>query len=231
MKKIAHPWIVPACFFALATLVNLLARITGNAPLAAMVKPALLPLLALTTVAATGGMESRTIRLLVIAQLLGCAGDIFLIGSGTLPLACGLACFLAGHIFYFMVFGSVSWKGLNFVQWLGALAVMVVAVAALLVGIGVKGIFLAPFAVYGMALMFLIFCGVAGILRKCANPATWWIVALGALLFAFSDSLIAVQMFNQASIFLEFMVMLTYLAAQSLLAIGGIRLFRAQAAH
>lgn len=224
MKTNARPWILPACFFAVAVLVNLVARAMGNAPVAAMVKPALLPLLAVTSVAAAGGLESRTIRLLVIAQLLGCAGDIFLIGSGTLPFACGLCCFLVGHIFYFLIFGSRSWQGLSFVQWLGIVAVMAAAVAGLLVGIGVQGVFLVPFAVYGMVLMFLIFCGLSGVLRKLSNPATWWIVFLGGLLFAFSDSLIAVQTFNSASTFLEFLVMLTYLAAQSLLAWGALRL-------
>ena len=224
MKTENRPWIIPACFFAVAALVNLTARALGNAPVAAMVKPALLPLIALTSVAAAGGMDSKTIRLLVIAQLLGCAGDIFLIGNGTLPLACGLGCFLAGHIFYFIIFGGVSWKGLRFIQWLGILGIKAVAVAALLLGIGVKGAFLIPFAVYGMALMFLIFSGLAGVIRKTGSPSIWWPVFLGALLFAFSDSLIAVQMFHGASVLLEFMVMLTYLAAQCLLAWGAVKL-------
>ena len=76
MKK---SWILPACFLLAASLVNFVARFMGNSEVAAMVKPALLPLIALTSVAAAGGMESKSIRLLVMAQLLGCAGDIFLV--------------------------------------------------------------------------------------------------------------------------------------------------------
>ena len=224
MKSPSRPWVIPACFFAAAALVNLIARAMGNAPVAAMVKPALLPLIALTSVAAAGSMGSRAIRLLVIAQLLGCAGDIFLIGNGTLPLACGLGCFLAGHIFYFLLFGSISWKGLRVVQWLFILGIKAVAVAALLVAIGVKGAFLVPFAVYGMALMFLISSGMAGILRSVGSPGIWWPVFLGALLFTLSDSLIAVQMFHGAGVLLEFLVMLTYLTAQCLLAWGAVKL-------
>ena len=221
-------WLIPACFFLAAVVANLIGRALGNIQLAAIVKPALLPLLAVTSVAAAGGMENRTVRLLVIAQLLGCAGDILLIPSGIIPFACGLSCFLAGHIFYLNIFATRSWKGLKFVHWLGILAVMSAAVAGLLVGIGVKGVFLVPFAIYGFVLMLLIFSGLAGVLRKCANPATWWIITLGALLFAFSDSLIAVQQFGEASILLEFLVMLTYLAAQSLLAWGALRLAKTQ---
>ena len=223
MKK---SWILPACFLLIAALVNFVARFIGAAPVAAMVKPALLPLVALTTVAAMGSMEDKAVRRLVTAQLLGAAGDIFLIASGTLPFAIGLGCFLAGHIFYFTVFGARSWKGLNPVQWVGIMAVMAAAVAGLLVGIGVKGAFLVPFAVYGLALMFLIWGGLAGVIRNIGNKGTWWIVTCGGVLFAFSDSLIAIQTFNGASTFLEFLVMVTYVAAQCLLAWGGVRLIK-----
>lgn len=226
MKK---AWIIPACFLLVAALVNFVARYIGAAPVAAMVKPALLPLLALTTVAAVGGMENKYIRRLVIAQLLGAAGDIFLIADGTIPFGLGLGCFLAGHIFYFTVFGSRSWKGLKPGHWVLAIAVMALAVAGLLIGIGVKGAFLVPFAVYGMALMFLIFCGLAGVLRKLPNHCAWWIITFGGLLFAFSDSLIAIQTFNGHAVFLEFLVMVTYVAAQCLLAWGAVKLHKAQA--
>ena len=221
MKK---PWILPACFLLVAALVNFVARFIGAAPVAAMVKPALLPLVALTTIAAVGSLEDKTIRRIVTAQLLGAAGDIFLIASGTLPFALGLGCFLAGHIFYLSVFGARSWKGMTLIQWCASLAVVALAVAGLLVGIGVKGAFLIPFAVYGSVLMLLIFSGFAGVIRKQPNPATWWIITCGAVLFAFSDSLIAIQTFHGASTFLEFLVMVTYVAAQCLLAWGGIRL-------
>ena len=223
MKK---PWILPACFLLVAALVNFVARFVGNADVAAMVKPSLLPLVALTTVSAIGSLEDKAIRRLLTAQLLGAAGDIFLIASGTVPFALGLGCFLAGHIFYFTVFGSISWKGIKPVQWIGILAVMALAVAGLLMGIGVEGTFLVPFALYGLALMFLIFCGLAGVLRNIGNKSTWAIITCGGVLFAFSDSLIAIQTFNGESTFLEFLVMVTYVVAQCLLAWGAVRLYR-----
>lgn len=221
MKK---AWILPACFLLVAALVNFVARYIGAAPVAAMVKPALLPLLALTTVAAAGGMEDKFIRRIVTAQLLGAAGDIFLIASGTIPFGLGLGCFLAGHVFYCISFGGISWKGMNPVQWLIAMAAMAAAVAGLLVGIGVQGTFLVPFAIYGLMLMFLIFSGFAGVIRGLKNPATWWIITVGAILFAFSDSLIAIQTFHGGSVFKEFLVMVTYVSAQCLLAWGAVRL-------
>jgi uncharacterized membrane protein YhhN len=224
MKK---SWIIPACFLLIAALVNFVARFIGAAPVAAMVKPALLPLLALTTVAAAGGMESKTIKLLVIAQLLGMAGDIFLISSEFIAFAIGLVCFLVGHIFYCINFGGRSWKGLKPGQWVIAIIIMAAATAGLLIGIGVEGTFLVPFAVYGMMLMFLIWSALAGVIRQ-PKKTTWVILTCGALLFAFSDSLIAIQTFNGSSTFLEFLVMVTYVVAQCLLAWGGLRLYKAE---
>ena len=223
MKK---SWIIPAVALLVAALVNFVARWFGNAAVAAIVKPALLPLIALTTVAAAGGMESRTIRLLVIAQLLGAAGDILLIPDGFPTFACGLVCFLVGHIFYCINFGGRSWKGLKPAQWVLAVVVMVAATAGLLMAIGVEGTFLVPFAVYGMMLMLLIWSALAGVIRE-KNKATWIILTVGAVLFALSDSLIAVQTFHGAKVILEFLVMVTYVAAQCLLAWGGVRLFKA----
>ena len=221
MKK---PWILPACFLLVAALVNFVARFIGLAPVAAMVKPALLPLIALTTVAAAGGLENKGIRLLVTAQLLGCAGDIFLISSEFIAFALGIVCFLAGHIFYCINFGGRSWKGLKPAQWALAILVMAAATAGLLGAIGVNGTMLGPFAVYGFMLMLLIFSCLAGVIRNIGNKATWIILTCGAVLFAFSDSLIAIQNFHGASTFLEFLVMVTYVAAQCLLAWGGVRL-------
>ena len=221
MKK---PWILPACLLLVAALVNFVARFVGNADVAAMVKPALLPLIALTSVAAAGGMESRNIRLLVVAQLLGCAGDIFLISNDLIPFACGLGCFLAGHVFYCILFGGRSWKGLSAGQWAIAAAVMAATVAGLLACIGVEGTFLVPFAVYGSMLTLLIFSGFAGVIRGLKEPSTWWMITLGGILFTFSDSLIAVQTFHGDSVFLGFLVMVTYVAAQCLLAIGAVKL-------
>ena len=224
MNAKSCPCLIPAGFFLLACITNLVARATANTAVAAMVKPALMPLVALTLVAAAGSMESKTIRLGVLALLLGCAGDIFLIADGLPAFGCGLGCFLLGHIVYFMVFGSRSWKGIKPLVWAGVLAVMAAVVAGLLAVIGVKGGLLAPIFVYSMALMLLIWCGLAGVIRL--KGATWWIVLFGGLLFTFSDSLIAIQMFGEKSALLEFLVMLTYMAAQCLLAWGALRLSR-----
>ena len=74
---------------------------------------------------------------------------------------------------------------------------------------------------------FWLFVGAfAGVIRMPrGRRATWWILLGGALLFTFSDSCIAMGTFGVMTFPLRhFVVMVTYLAAQSLLAVGGVRL-------
>ena len=92
--------------------------------------------------------------------------------------------------------------------------------------IGIEGPLFWPMLMYGFILMLLIFSALAGVLRMPrGSRTTWWILLGGALLFAFSDSCIAMGTFGVMTFPLRhFVVMITYLAAQSLLAVGGVRL-------
>ena len=224
-KTMKKPWILPAIFFLVAALVNWATRLFAP-ELSALVKPALMPLLALTTLAAAGTLEPREMKILITAQLLGCAGDIFLIGSGIIPLGCGLGMFLLGHVCYLTIFGGRSWKGLSWKVWLPALIVMAALVYGLTRVIGIEGAMLVPMFIYGMVLMLLIFSGLMGVIRL--GGATWWIIFAGGVIFTFSDCLVAAEVFDIHFPGIGFVVMFTYLLAQCLLAWGALRLFRNQ---
>ena len=220
-------WCIPCTFFLVACILNLVGCILGT-NLADAVKPALLPLLSATTLAYLVGRDVpdfRPVGLLVAAQLLGCAGDILLMPSSDVLFLIGMVAFLVGHIFYMCLFGGQSWKGLTGWQWAIAVFAMAVIVVALVKAIGIQGELFVPMLVYGFALMLLIFSALAGVLRMPrGSRATWWILLAGALLFTFSDACIAMGMFGVMKFALRhFVVMVTYLAAQSLLAVGGIR--------
>ena len=103
---------------------------------------------------------------------------------------------------------------------------MLAIVLRLVKAIGIQGELFVPMLVYGFALMLLIFSALAGVLRMPRDRrATWWILLAGALLFTFSDACIAMGIFGVMTFaFRHFVVMFTYLAAQSLLAVGGVRL-------
>ena len=221
-------WYIPCAFFLVACVLNLIGCIQGTT-LSDTVKPALLPLLSATTLAFLLGRDVpdyRQVGLLVTAQLLGCTGDVLLIPDGFGFFVAGIAAFLVGHLFYMCLFGGLSWNGLNVWQW----AISVLAMAAIVLGlvklIGIEGPLFWPMLVYGFILMLLVFSALAGVLRMPrGNRKTWWILLAGALLFTFSDACIAMGTFGVMTFALRhFVVMITYLAAQSLLAVGGIRL-------
>ena len=221
-------WCIPCAFFLVACILNLLGCILGT-NLDDVVKPALLPLLSATTLAYLLGRDIpdyRPVGLLVAAQLFGCTGDVLLMPDGFWLFVGGIAAFLVGHLFYISLFGGQSWKGLTLWQWALSLVIMVAIVLGLVKAIGIRGAMFWPMTVYGCVLMLLIFSALAGVLRMPrGSSATWWILLLGALLFTFSDACIAMGTFGVMTFPLRhFLVMSTYLTAQSLLAVGGIRL-------
>lgn len=224
-------WLIPAAFYAVSCILNLIGCMSEG-PLERYVKPALLPLLCVTTLLyllEAKAQPGKAVALLVAGQLFGYAGDTMLLPSGFIYFAGGIGLFLLGHICYICLFGGISWKGLKPLHWVIALICMFAATAGLIVGIGVNGALLYPMGVYGFVLTMLIFSGLAGVLRpgkvSVGGRATWCIILCGALLFTFSDALIAVRNFGELSPFMSgFVVMFTYLVAQTLLAIGGIRL-------
>ena len=228
MRKSAL-WCIPCAFFVIAAVLNLVGKLIGLHELSAIVKPALLPLLTATTLACLLGHDHPDYRgagLLTAAQLFGCAGDTLLIPSGFWYFAGGMVAFLIGHICYMGLFGGYSWKGLGAGVWAIAIVIMGATVFGLVKAIGINGVMFWPMLIYGFGLMMLIFSALAGVLRMPRRSrGTWWILLAGALLFTFSDALIAMETFDVLSFSARpFVIMLTYLAAQALLAVGGIRL-------
>ena len=216
-------WIIPAVFLLIAAVLDLVSCLESLRALEVVVKPMLLPLIALTTMTFLAGksFDPRIVLLLVTGQLMGMAGDALLIGSGFPFFAGGMAAFLVGHMCYINVFGSVSWKGLGWKTWAIALPVIGLLMFGLIKVIGINGTLLVPMIVYGFALMLLIFSGICGVVRV---GAAWWIVVAGGALFLFSDGLIALRTFGlESTPWLGFWIMSTYIIAQCLLAIGGIR--------
>lgn len=225
MKK--NLYCIPAVFFGIACLLNWAGRIWEQPALASAVKPALLPLLAASVLAyaVEHPLNRKMLGLLLLAELFGFAGDTFLLSDAFPMFASGIAAFLVGHIFYMTLFGAQSWKGLSWKGWLAGIACVAVLVFLLVKVLKVEGALLAPMAVYGFVLLMLSFCALCGVIRCKKNRCTWWIILIGALLFAFSDSLIAAGTFGVITFALrEFVIMFTYLIAQSLLAWGAVRL-------
>ncbi|MGW6274234.1 lysoplasmalogenase [Streptomyces sp. NPDC055060] len=190
--------------FALAAAGDLAALLAGSETAHAVFKPLLMPLLAAYVVTAKGP------RLLTAALLFGWGGDVLLLGDADLAFLAGMGSFAAGHVCYLVLFrrlGTPRARG----GWL------VAAYAAALVGTVVllwpdlppdmRG----PVAGYSLLLTAMAF----GATRLGATAAA------GGALFLLSDTLIAtgVAEWPQAPR-PDFWIMLTYIAAQFLLARG-----------
>ena len=230
MNKKTLPWIFGILFLILSCI-NLYGKLTGNEALASAVKPGLMPSLALTALFTLLPTDAprKTITRLMLALAFGCAGDCFLIFSSQLPMfGAGIVCVLIGHIFYLMIF-SEAWKGLTLWQWIAAGVVMIAALLALMKVVGVSGFLFGPFLVYGAALMMQIFTSVCGLAR--IGGVRWLLSSLGAVLFTFSDSLIATESFGTIPFAHKpFVIMLTYILAQALLVSGVVWKWKAKEA-
>ena len=218
---------LPVLFFIVACLLNLAGNI-WNPELAGIVKPALMPLLAaaVLTAAVENGANRNQLSLLIAAELFGFAGDTFLLRDEFVFFAAGIGAFLIGHLFYISLFGRHSLKGINPMGWILSLLVMGGLVFLLVRFLKIEGALLVPMAIYGMTLMMLLFSTLCGLLRF-RQKLTWTLLFVGALLFTFSDCLIAAGTFKVVQFeLLSFVIMVTYLLAQTLLAIGALRLCR-----
>lgn len=217
---------IPALFFFIACLLNWAGKIWEMPGLAAAVKPALMPLLAAAVLAyaINHRLDKRKLTLLICAQLFGCVGDVCLLSDAFPLFAGGIGAFLIGHIFYISIFGGESWKGMGWKGWVPGLVVMSGLVFGLVKLLHVSGALLPPMAVYGFVLTLLMFSTFCGLVRL-EDKATWGILFAGAVLFTFSDCLIAAGTFDAFHLPLhDFVIMFTYLIAQTLLAIGAVRL-------
>lgn len=219
---------IPVLFFVIVTLANWAGLYLGNVALASAAKPALMPLLAASVLgyAQNHRLDGRKLTLLVWALLFGFVGDALLLSEEFPMFAGGIGAFLLGHLCYIGIFGAESWKRMHWSAWLVGLVIMLGTVFGLVKLLRVNGALLPPMAIYGFVLTLLIFSTLCGLIRL-KNKGTWAMLLLGSVLFTFSDCLIAagtfeVIRFPQST----FVIMVTYVTAQVLLAAGALRLAR-----
>lgn len=198
--------------FAVAAALHLVVLFVGaeawSIPTKALLMPALL-------VGFLVALPSRRTELAVVgsvAILLSWAGDIFLSTPGDLGFVVGLSFFLLAHAVYIVQFRrSLKQRGmprvaLLFIAWWVALLVVLAPHL---------GVLLVPVALYGAIL------GASAATALGSNR----IVAIGALIFLLSDTLLAFKMFWPGfSLWqADFIIMFGYITGQGLIAWGTVR--------
>ncbi len=206
--------------FAIAVCVNLGGIAIGAWEAANMAKCLLMPLLCFSGFLF---MEHRRTRVLyVVALLFHTVGDILLLYSGQSFFLAGLFAFLLGHIAYLMLL-------IGFLGTLSSSRAILLGVLPILFGwtmvrgLSVDGMLGLPVGIYAATLFLLILTGVFGM--TIGKQDKWGWIVCGAILFTFSDLLIALGKFTTVSIPMrDLLIMFTYILAQILLTLGLVHL-------
>ncbi|MET9886828.1 lysoplasmalogenase [Streptomyces sp. NPDC006430] len=188
--------------FAAATVVDLVSLLAGWHLGHVIAKPLLMPLLVGYVI------TRRAPRLLIAALLFGWGGDLALLFDADVAFLVGMGSFAAGHVCYLVLFGRRrTHPALG-----GAYAAALLATVGLLWG-DLPADLRIPVAGYSLLLTAMAY----------RSSALGLKAGLGGALFLLSDTLIATGVAAWPQLPRpDFWVMATYLAAQYLLAEGGL---------
>jgi alkenylglycerophosphocholine/alkenylglycerophosphoethanolamine hydrolase len=155
-------------------------------------------------------------RRVAVGLLAGAIGDVCLV----LPhgFLAGMLAFAVGHAAYVAAFWS--WHR----QPVWSALVPVVAYVSLCFGMMIDGTgpLTIPLAVYMLVIGAMIWRATACAEDDELEPAARWLPFIGAILFAFSDTLIGINRFVQPLAGATFPILLSYWAGQALIAAGTI---------
>lgn len=202
-------WLVPA---ALA-VVDWYAVARADRRTETWAKPA--TLLALVLVALTqGATDTAAGGWLLAALALGLAGDVFLLGDSDARFRLGLAAFLVGHLAFVVSFTRL---GLDPADW--AWLAWVVLFVCL---VGTRHVAPATYLRGGasLAVPVAFYTVVIGAMVIVAFDTGHPVIAVGATVFAASDSILAADRFVRARSWAPVAVMVTYHVGQALIVAG-----------
>lgn len=198
--------------------VTVLVGLSLDIPLLYVVaKPLLMITLALYFVSASRGFPAWRVYV-VLALVFSWGGDVFLISSDWFIQ--GLVSFLIAHVFYIIAYqktgaASGELRSLDIIKF--------VIYGVVLIGIIYPGLgnMLVPVLIYALVLLAM---GIWAHKRRGATTsASFKLVAAGAILFAISDGLIAVNKFANEIPFERLLVMSIYMTSQYLIVEGLIK--------
>jgi len=218
MKKTI--WIT---LFLLVLLVNLIAVYSNSESLQFIVKPLLMPLLAIYLLLRTNTANSNLKGWIFLALFFSWAGDIFLLFEerGSNFFLFGLSAFLVAQVFYIVFFHNIRMR--EYIRGNALLLLLVIVYYSILINVlsPYLGNMKLPVRIYGVVLSFMLMLAMHTMLGKNKKAALW--MTMGAILFVVSDSLLAFNKFFSAFNNAGVVTMLTYGLAQLFITEGAIR--------
>ena len=159
---------------------------------------------------------------MIFALFTSFAGDTFLLFDEKWPFffLLGLGSFLITHICYSLVFWRIN-RNLKGVWKYMIIPILVFAVILNAIWDSLETAMKLPVLAYSLSIFLMV--TLSGNLKSKVPNQYWWMILGGALLFMFSDSLIAIRKFQpELNPFsqTQFWVMLTYLLGQFGIVVG-----------
>jgi uncharacterized membrane protein YhhN len=210
--------------FVAASVVDLLAVAMGWGSVEVVAKP----LIMLSLIGYY--LSSVTTRnMMFVRALFFCwTGDILLIFQSEAPVffMAGLGAFLIGQILYIASFRRMQDEGdgneLTIPQKIRfSLPVVLAGTGLIAILFPTLGGLKLPVLLYAVALMLMVMTAIFRFGRT--NPESYWPMLFGAILFMISDSTLAMNKFYSPVPMAGLWIMLTYVAAQYLIARGAIK--------
>jgi uncharacterized membrane protein YhhN len=209
-------------FIALAVAATILAD--SNTVLFGIIKSLLAPALILLLLCSTTTVAYNK-KIMLAGLFFSWAGDVLLLfeSRGALFFIAGLVCFLTTHIFYIVYFLKVKSSQTSLIRKQPWLAALVAAYGVSLV------MFLyphlaemkIPVILYAAVICTMVICSLY-VFTKINTPANMLFV-VGAVFFAVSDSLLAVNKFYKPFNSAGALIIATYCAAQFFIVMGVIK--------
>lgn len=198
-------------FFILVSVTDLVAIFLDIPVLQTISKPLIIPALLAWYLARSGSVN----QWYVVALFFSFIGDVLLLNKANLFLL-GIGAFLITQVLYIFIFSRRLLKSSVYTKALATLPFLfffIVLIKYLEPGLGE---FLIPVMVYGFAISVF---GMVSLLNYLIKKDDLHLkLLIGATLFIISDSMIALNKFDQERVFFPVAIMLTYIVAQYLIA-------------
>ena len=211
--------------FAVTAIITITSRVLEIDEIQNMFKPMLMPILMLFVYVNTK-LSSTFSKLIFFALLFSMAGDVFLMPYYDIFIF-GLSSFLIAHIFYIVAFlkGNKLIEGIkNNIFFVIFLILAYIPLIFVLVGSMLKSntgmVMIVAVVIYASVITVMVLTTMAMYGNEPSLQSK--LMMIGAILFMFSDSVIAINKFMVEIPYSGLWIMTTYTLAQWLITIGGI---------
>lgn len=207
--------------FALASIGNLVSQFVVGHILAVCTKPLIVPSLALYCwlLLKENDVCGRRVATLMLAMAFGALGDVSLMFSGQSYFLAGLFAFLIGHLLYLFTIPFPDKGGHKRIFSVALLALLITIMSVASQLFAVKGFMGMCVTAYACVFAFVIHAGIMAAIDT--KNKLFVVTVIGYVLFVVSDTILATGVFTDLRIPKRgFWVMLTYILAQTLIAVS-----------